>query len=139
MFNHLSNTFPDILNYSFLAPTILRIVLGFIVINLGYLKITSEKTRWTELLETLNFRPTSIFLKVLSFIEIIGGILLIFGAYTQVVALVFAVMYLCEAILDFEEDALLKRNLPFYILLFVISVSLFLTGAGLFAIDRPGL
>jgi putative oxidoreductase len=139
MFNNLFNVFPDFLNYGLLAPTILRIILGVIVINLGYLKIRSEKERWIELFETLNFRPAHIFLKVASFVEIVGGIMLIIGAYTQVVALIFAITYVCEAILDYEEESLVKRNLPFYILLCAISVSLLLTGAGLFAVDIPGL
>lgn len=139
MFNQLLNVFPDLLNYSALAPTILRIILGILVINLGYLKIVSEKERWLELFETLNLRPVGLFLKVFSAIEIIGGIMLIIGVYTQIVALVFAVMYLCEAILDYEEESLVKRSLPFYILLCAISISLLLTGAGLFAVDIVGL
>lgn len=139
MFNNLFNVFPEFLNYSALAPTILRIVLGLLVINLGYLKLNNEKQRWITLFETLNFKPSEIFTKVFSFIEIVGGIMLIFGIYTQAVALVFTVFYLCLAILDYEEDTLVKRNLPFYILLFAISLSLLLTGAGLFAVDMPGL
>jgi len=139
MFNQILNVFPDFLNYGLLAPTILRIILGVIVINLGYLKITSEKERWLELFETLNFRPTNVFLKVFSIIEVVGGIMLIAGIYTQVVALIFAITYVCEAILDYEEESLVKRNLPFYILLCAISVSLLLTGAGLFGVDITGL
>lgn len=129
------NTFPDLLNYSLLAPLILRVVLGLIMLNLGYLKARIEKERWEGLFGFLGLRPAKWFVKIFALVEIVGGLLLLAGAYVQIVALVFVLITLSELILEWEEPALVKRNLPFYFLLFAISVSLLFSGAGAFAFD----
>jgi len=131
------NTFPTLLTFGIFAPLILRVILGFIVINLGYLKLTSEKNAWQQLFETINIHPSRIFVKVLSYIEIIGGLMLIAGAYTQLTAMVFAVLFFCEAVLEYRDPVLEKRNLTFYILIFGIALSLIFLGAGALAIDLP--
>ncbi len=131
------NTFPTLLTFSMFSPLILRVILGFIVINLGYLKLTSEKIAWQELFETINIHPSRIFLRVLAFIEIIGGLMLIAGSYTQLTAMVFAVLFFCEAVLEYREPILQRRNLTFYILIFGIALSLIFLGAGALAVDLP--
>ncbi len=131
------NTFPDLLTFSILSPFILRIVLGVIAMNLGYLKLTKEKIDWQELFETINIHPANFFVKVLALIEITGGLMLVIGAYTQITAIIFAVLFFCEAVLEYRESDLEKRNLTFYILMFTISLSLVFLGAGAFAIDLP--
>lgn len=131
------NTFPDLLTFSTLSPFILRVVLGLIIINLGYLKLTKEKVAWQELFETINVHPARIFVKVLAFIELIGGLMLVAGSYTQLTSITFAILFFCEAVLEYRESNLEKRNLTFYILMFTISLSLIFLGAGAFAVDLP--
>ena len=129
------NTFPDLLTFGIIAPFIVRVVLAFIAINLGYLKLGKEKLEWKELFETIHFRPAQFFVKLFAVIEILGGLMLLVGAYTQIVAMVFAVIFFCEAIIEYREESLEDRNLTFYILLFAISLSLIVSGAGAFALD----
>ena len=129
------NTFPDLLTYSILSPFILRIVLGFIGMNLGYLKFGREKEAWRKLFETINFRPARYFVKMIALIELVGGFMLILGYYTQITAMVFALVFFCEMVLEYRDESLENRNLPFYILMFVISLSLIFSGAGAFALD----
>ncbi len=131
------NTFPSLLTFSMLSPLILRVVLGIIVINLGSLKIGDEQRSWQELFETINIHPAATFVKILAFIEIIGGLILLAGAYTQLAGMVFAALFFCEAILEYREPNLEKRDLAFYILVFAISLSLVFLGAGAFAFDLP--
>ncbi len=131
------NTFPSLLTFSMFSPLILRVVIGIIVINLGILKLNKEKISWQKLFETINFLPTQIFVKILAFIEIIGGLILIAGAYTQITAMVFSALFFCEAILEYREPVLEKRNITFYILMFSISLSLIFLGAGFLAFDLP--
>ncbi len=131
------NTFPTLLVFSQLSPLILRIVLGLIAINLGYLKLTKEKEAWIQLFETLHLRPAKWGVMKFGTIEIIGGILLFAGIYTQIVAIIFAILFFIETVLEYKEENLEKRNLTFYILMFAICLSLILTGAGVFAIDLP--
>jgi uncharacterized membrane protein YphA (DoxX/SURF4 family) len=120
-----------------LSPFILRIVLGLIIINLGSLKLGKENSAWQKLFETINLHPAKICVKVLAFIEIVGGIMLVIGSYTQLTAIVFAILFFCEAILEYREPALEKRNLTFYILMFSVTLSLIFLGAGAFAFDLP--
>lgn len=129
------NTFPDLLTFSILSPFILRVVLGLIVINLGFLKLGKEQSAWQKLFELIHFQPSVYFVKLFAFLEIGGGLLLLTGSYTQLTAMVFAVLFFCEAVLEYREETLEKRNLTFYILLFTIALSLIFTGAGAFAFD----
>ncbi len=129
------NVFPGLLTYSILAPLILRVVLGFIAIDLGCLKLGKEHREWKELFDIIHFRPSHFFVKILAWIEMLGGLMLLAGAYTQVVAIVFAVAFFCESVVEYREESLEKRNFPFYILMLAISLSLIFLGAGAFALD----
>ena len=129
------NVFPGLLTYSIISPLILRIVLGLIAIDLGYLKLGKEYQQWRGLFETIHFRPSAFFARLLAWIEILGGLMLVLGAYTQVVAIVFSIAFFCESIIEYREESLEKRNFPFYILLLTISLSLIFLGAGAFALD----
>jgi len=133
--SRMLNTFPDLLTYSMLAPFILRMILGLIMIDLGFLKFHAEKEKWIALFNLISLRPSIWFVKIFALIEIIGGSMIILGIYTQTVALVFVIITLSELILEWKEETLIKRNLPFYFLLFAISLSLIFSGAGAFALD----
>ncbi len=129
------NAFPDLLTYGILSPFILRIVLGFIAMDLGLLKLGKENHVWVELFQTINFQPSRLFVKLLAGIEIIGGIMLVLGSYTQITAIVFSIVFFCETVLEYREESLETRSLPFYIMMFAISLSLIFSGAGAFALD----
>ena len=131
------NTSPNLLTFSLLAPVILRVVLGLIFINLGYVELTSEKKRWVAFFETVHLKPATIFVILMGLIEIIGGFFLIAGFLTQITALIFSIITFGEFYAEYREETLLKRDLIFYLLIFAISLSLLFSGAGLFAIDLP--
>ncbi|TAL48798.1 DoxX family protein [Patescibacteria group bacterium] len=131
------NPFPNLLAYGLLAPLILRLVLGLIFLNLGYLKLRGERERWQKGFEVLRLRPARELVKLLAIIEIVGGAALIAGFYTQIAALVFAVITALELFIEYREETLLKRDFVFYFLVFAISLSLLFSGAGFFAFDLP--
>jgi len=131
------NPFPDLLVYSMLAPFILRVVAGLIFIDLGVLLFKNEKARWTASLSSLNIPRPKVAAQILGIVEIIGGIMLILGFYTQIAALLLVIFTFAETYLEYKDPTLLKRNFVFYILLFAITLSLLLSGAGAFAIDIP--
>ena len=131
------NVFPELFTYSLIAPFILRVVLGFIFLNLGSLKLGKEKLGWINSLNILRIKPAGFFVGLLGIVEIIGGLLLIVGAYTQVAALVLGVISINEMLIEHKEESILKRDVVFYLLLSAICISLLLTGAGLYAVDIP--
>ncbi len=131
------NPFPELLMYSLLGPFLLRVVLAFIFVNLGILKFRGEKERWNSSFETLGLRPTSLFVPLYATLQIVGGILLIIGLWTQIAALAFVFFTGIEFYIEWKDGKILKRDLVFYLLLFTTSLSLLLTGAGAFAVDIP--
>lgn len=131
------NIFPDLLTYSLLGPFILRVSLGILFINLGYLELTREKERWLRVFETIRFSPARFWVRVFGVVEIAGGLLLVLGVLTQAAALLFTVISLAEMYIEYRAPVVLRRNIVFYGLIFVISASLLLTGAGAFAFDLP--
>jgi len=131
------NLFPQLFSFGLIAPFILRLVLGLIFVNLGYLKLGIEKPRWITSLEILKIKPAGLFVVVFGIIEIVGGLLLLAGAYTQLVALVFAVISISELFIEYREETVIQRNIVFYLLISAICISLLLTGAGIWAVDLP--
>ena len=131
------NIFPDLFTYSLIAPFILRVALGFIFLNLGILKLKKEKLGWISSLNILGIKPAGFFVVILGLVELAGGLLLIAGAYTQAIALILGVISICEMLIEYKEESILKRDFVFYLLLSAICISLLLTGAGLYAIDIP--
>ncbi len=131
------NTFPDLLTFSLFAPLILRVILGVVLIDLGILKFRSEKSRWMATFEGLRLKPAETLVSIFGLIEIVGGMMLVVGLYTQIAALMFVVLFAIEFYLEWTEASILKRDLVFYILCFGISLSLLLSGAGALAFDIP--
>jgi len=131
------NPFPDLLVYSLLAPFILRLVAGLIFINLGVLTFKNEKERWFSSLTILRIPNPKLAVKILGAIEIASGVMLVLGFYTQIAALILALLTFAEAYVEYKDPTVLKRNFVFYIMLLSIVLSLLLSGAGAFAIDLP--
>ena len=131
------NPFPELLNYTLMAPFILRVVLGLIFVDLGVLKFRGEKGRWLASFEALGLRPADFFVPLYGFLQVAGGFLLLVGLWTQVAALSFALFTFAELYVEWSANTVLKRDLTFYLLLFILSLSLLLTGAGAYAFDIP--
>jgi putative oxidoreductase len=131
------NPFPDLLTYSLLSPFILRVVAGFIFIDLGVLLFKNEKERWQAFLSLFKIPNSKLAVKILGVVEVVGGIMFILGYYTQIAALILGLFTLIETCVEYKEPIILKRNFVFYITIFTIVISLLLSGAGAFAIDLP--
>ena len=131
------NTFPNLLTYGIFAPFILRIIVGVILLELGYLKLGKEKGAWKMFFETIHFKPAHLFVTLFAAVEIVAGFFLITGYLTQISALVMSVILFAEAYVEFRDGTLIKRDIVFYVLLLAICLSLLLTGAGAFAFDLP--
>ena len=133
------NPFPDLLVYSLLAPFILRLVAGLIFINLGVLTFKNEKERWFSSLTILRIPNPKLAVKILGAIEIASGVMLVLGFYTQIAALILALLTFAEAYVEYKDPTVLKRNFVFYIMLLSIVLSLLLSGAGALAQDLQQL
>ncbi len=131
------NPFPELFTYSMLAPFFIRVLIGYIFINLGEALFKSEKKSWVTLFETLRIPRPEISTKIFGAIEFVVGIMFFVGFYTQIAALIAIFITFIEAYLEYKESSLLRRDIAFYLLLLAISMSLLFSGAGAFAIDIP--
>ncbi|OGG47728.1 hypothetical protein A3D66_01770 [Candidatus Kaiserbacteria bacterium RIFCSPHIGHO2_02_FULL_50_9] len=121
------NPFPDLFSLSFFAPFLLRLMLGVWLLSSAYRHVQSR--------HGLENRRFFLWCTVLS--KTIVGILLIAGLWTQIAALLAALIAL-EALFVRRRVPLLAEESPwFYLFILAISFSLLVLGAGAFAFDVP--
>ncbi len=128
--------FPDLLIYNLLGITIIRIVVGFIGVYIGF-KILSKKNNFIEFVTSLGIPLANIMPWILSTTLIISGGLMIIGLYTQVVCIVLAYLFLKVMIMDFWSHKIDHHPTVFYLGLILISLSFLFLGPGAFALDLP--
>lgn len=134
----MPSLFPDLFTYGFLATGIIRITLGLIFIWFAYTKYFRERRERIEFFEKLKLRPAKVFFGFVAGIELLAGIGLTVGYYTQAAALVTGIlMVLATLIKNHKPSALPHNTIEFYILLAVVSFSLLFLGPGAFAFDLP--
>lgn len=111
--------FPELFNFSFLAPFILRIALGVPLVKRGFGKIIAkEKTSQ----------------KILGGIVFLSGLLLVVGLFTQAAAVIISFIIITGSIIMRGRHPL---SLTERLIKLAIAVSLILSGPGLFAFDLP--
>lgn len=115
--------FPEFFNYSLVGILILRLTYGLMITNYGFLKIIREQeNKW----------------KLVGAVELMCGILLVIGLFTQPASLIMALMMLGVIILKIRKiDRFRDRPYNFYIMLMIIPLSLLFLGPGLFSFDLP--
>lgn len=129
------NLFP----IQFLAPFayfLLRVCIGFILVRFGVVHIRNRHT----LKDTFSFGifPYGLFFTwYLGIVEIIIGTLFLVGFLTQLAAILSMVLSLKLMVMHKRFVHPLIPSRLTYVLLFFISLSLLITGAGIFAFDLP--
>jgi uncharacterized membrane protein YphA (DoxX/SURF4 family) len=113
--------FPSLLAYQQLSPFIIRLVLGAIFVYWAYRGFKHHAGSTRD--------------KTVSIIEIILGILIIIGLWTQMAALVAVIDLIIRLIGRMQKRAFLTDGVNYYLILLVLSLSLLVTGAGAFAFD----
>lgn len=113
--------FPSLLSYGLLAPLLLRIVLALVVLHFAYVHIMKRQ------------RVPVVF----GIIQTISGLLLLIGLFTQVAALILVIMFGLLMVKQIVNKAFLSDGVNYYLFLFIIALSLMLSGPGAFAFDYP--
>ena len=128
--------FPDLLWLSLYTPFILRMALGLILFVTSFHQLVDRRHNSEK--RFLEHWPKHGYalLWTVSVIEIILGLSLVAGMYTQVTALL-ATLLSALALLSRKYRLATLRDALFYILMFAISLSLVISGAGIFAYDLP--
>lgn len=115
------NPFP-IMWLALFAYFLLRLAVGFCMIVLGYRQLCRSGT------------APSIFHRLIAVVYVVSGLMIFFGLGTQYAALAGIAICLLEL-----RPRRTNRPMPrlFYVLLLGSFLSLFITGAGVFAFDLP--
>ncbi|MFH1402395.1 MAG: hypothetical protein ABIG87_02090 [Patescibacteria group bacterium] len=119
------NPFPDLLTFSFIAPLVLRAVVGAYFLKQAWFEFKERKNRKNEIISGLKI------------VGLFGGLCIIIGFYTQIASIVLLAVIIAEIILQSKKKKLEEIKLDFYILLIAILISIIFTGAGFLAIDLP--
>lgn len=128
--------FPELLNYAFFVPLMLRIVLGLYILAFGF---SGRKKSITEVSDVNSIPEPHPAVRGLL---VVSGICVVTGFGTQIAALIIAILL---AIALYKKEWTIGKNptetdemgRPEIILLMFIALSLVFLGAGAFAIDLP--
>lgn len=112
---------------------ILRVVLGLILLVHGWPKIKNLKATG-EGFQAMGFKPAIFWGVVVAVIEFFGGLALILGLLTQIIALLVAVQFLV-AILKVKAKRGLVNGYEFDLLILAAALALAALGGGVFSAD----
>ncbi len=131
------SVFPTLLSYSLLVPFVFRLVVGILFVVFGYTNITKKRENTIALLTGLKIKSTTSWLWIIALVEMVGGLLLIVGLYTQVLALIFSVMIILKIWLKKKNSEAVSLSKGTLLLLLLITTSLLFLGPGFYAFDLP--
>lgn len=122
---HTLSLFPYLLSHQQLSPFIIRIVLGVTLAYFGYRKMLGQG------------QSSGSNSKTYGIVEIVVACFLIIGLWTQLAALLNAIILLIKIGFKIKEKKFLTDGVNYYVLLLTMAISLIFTGAGFLAIDYP--
>jgi len=114
--------------------TFLRVVLGVIMFVHGRSKIKSIK-QTSQGFTAMGFRPGIFWATLVTIIEFLGGLFLIFGFLTQVVAFVLVIQFLV-ILLTVKRKSSFVGEVEFDLLILAAALALMVLGSGNFSVDR---
>lgn len=115
--------FPNLYQYELVAPFLLRIILGCVLLHWAFREMKTSASGSTK--------------KLIGVVEGIAGVLLIIGLAAQGAALFACIDLLVRTFERLQKRALLTDGVNYYLILLVISISILVLGAGTFAFDLP--
>jgi uncharacterized membrane protein YphA (DoxX/SURF4 family) len=130
------NPFPQLLSLSFFAPTLLRITVACVFFYIAYVHAQRREEIGKTHFVIVGAMGTWV-AWVMAVLEAAVGVGLFFGYWTQIAALVGLLLCLKGFVWTKKYPRVFFLCRIEYILLFVICLSLLITGAGAFAFDLP--
>lgn len=128
--------FPDLLSFGLLAPVLLRVTLGIILIIIGRKIAFKYRGQFFKFYQENKYPVPNTLPLIFGFLTILTGTFMIIGFLTQVAAIIAIYISLSLHLTD-KDLHVFEYQKSFYALMVVVSISLLLLGAGIFAIDLP--
>ena len=132
----MPSIFPQLFVYSGIGLFVLRVVLGVVFIVHGYPKLFRNFSQTVGFFESIGIRPGRMWVFIVGAVEFFGGIALIAGFATQLVAALIVInMLVAIAKVKFKQGFV--GGYEFDLALLAMAAALIFTGPGAFAIDLP--
>jgi len=127
--------FPQLFDYAYFAPLLIRLGLATVFIAHGYPKLFGGQGT-AQFFESIGIKPGAFWAIVVGIVEFFGGILLVIGLFVQPVALALAID-MAVAIWKVKYKQGFVNGYEFDLMLLLMALSLALLGGGAFALDLP--
>ena len=131
------NPFPSLLVYAFFAPAILRLGVAVMFFYLSWFHFKHRADVGAELAPILSHGVVKIILPLYILLEILVGLGLFLGFWTQIAALIGLIICLKILIVRRSLRGLGPLSHATYALVALICFSLLFLGAGAYAFDLP--
>jgi putative oxidoreductase len=128
--------FPDLLDYGFYAPLVLRLALASVFIYHGFPKLFGAKEQTVQFFESVGIKPGKFWVLVVGLVEFGGGILLVLGLWVQLVS-VLIILDMLVAIWKVKFKMGFGNGWEFDFVLIAMAISLLVLGPGAYSIDLP--
>jgi uncharacterized membrane protein YphA (DoxX/SURF4 family) len=128
------NPFPSLFAWSLLAPFLLRVVIGYFFIRSGSAALGKGAADRNETIAAARYKTHPAVATATGIIELLAGILLLIGLFTQIAAAILGLIAAAKIIVISKAG---RDNSDLHFLIFTVCVSLILLGAGAFALDLP--
>jgi len=129
------NTFPSLLTYSFFAPLFLRIALALSIAYIVWFQFKHREAIGDTRVALIGKVGGLLWLALL--IEAVVAVMLFVGYLTQVAAIIALLLALKHYIFAKKYPLVIPFARSTYVFMFVVCLSLLLTGAGALAMDLP--
>lgn len=130
------NLFPQLLDYAFYGPLLLRLGLAAVFIVHGYPKLFVRFGETAQFFESIGIKPGKFWVIVVGVVEFFGGFLLLLGLFVQPVAILLAINMII-AILKVKYSKGFAGGYEFELILLIMALSLLVLGGGAYSLDLP--
>ncbi len=130
--------FPQLLDFGMFGPLFLRIGLAVVFLVHGYPKIFKKENflGTAQFFESIKIKPGKFWVAVVGGVEFFGGILILVGLFTQVVALLLMIN-MVVAIWKVKWQKGFLNGYEFDLVLLLMAFALMVLGPGVFSLDLP--
>jgi uncharacterized membrane protein YphA (DoxX/SURF4 family) len=130
------STFPELFTYGLIAPFVLRVALGIFFVLQGIRRRKQDIISWNNLWNGVKIGSLQVG-PILAKIQIVLGIFLFVGLYTQISAILAVIFMAVEWFKRHKVSSLSFAEIWMSVFIITIAASLLFLGAGLLAFDLP--
>ncbi len=131
------SVFPELLNYNLVGITLIRILVGLVILYIGLISISTKRSLYSSEMRLKNHKMAEFWPWLFGTIEILTGVFLLLGFLTQNMAILSAYIFINLGFIEKNVGKVLSQSSLFFLVMTTISITIIFFGPGLFSIDLP--